>query len=643
MAGVALRSVGASLAILLAAGGAPADTVAPALTAFIRVDQVGYQAATTKIGFVLATADLEGEPFRVETTGGTTVLTGSVGADVGPWNDQYDFVGRIDLTSVTAVGTYRVKIDSPSTVSPWFRVAAAENLYTDLAKNARAFFAAQRDGEDVVAGALDRQPAHLNDATATSYDVPNYHGFDLVGDLDPVGGPVDVEGGWFDAGDYMKFVQTTSYADALLLAAARDAPGLLGPGGTADLSAELRHGTDWLLKMWDDDSRTLYYQVGIGDGNGCGSICADHDIWRLPERDDTYGGGASKYRYIRERPAFRAAPAGDPVSPNLAGRLAASFGLCSQVFRSSDAAYADRCLQAGQRVYALADTSWQGKLLTVSPHGYYPESSWHDDLELGATQLALALLDSGAQPDPAVALDSPQEYVAAAATAARGYLRKEKDDSLNLYDVSGLAHVDLHRAIDLIGGTDDLAVRQSALRKDLRRQLDAGARQADRDPFGVGYAYGFDVASHLFGLVATAVAYDELTGSDQYADLATAQLGAVFGANAWGTSLVVGAGSTFPNCMQHQVANLKGSRDGSDPLLLGAVVNGPNDPRQFHGLGLLSDARACPPDGGDVFKQFTGQGGRYLDDVRAWPAVEPAIDFTATSMLALAHVVAAAG
>ena len=42
--------------------------------------------------------------------------------------------------------------------------------------------------------------------------------------------------------------------------------------------------------MWDDSTQTLYYQVGIGDGNGCGSICGDHDIWRLPQADDTYGG-----------------------------------------------------------------------------------------------------------------------------------------------------------------------------------------------------------------------------------------------------------------------------------------------------------------------------------------------------------------
>ena len=636
-----LRGAVGALAVLVAFGGvtvgpAAADEDAPT-TAFVRVNQVGYPTYATKIALVLSTVDLSGDPFRVKAAGGATVLTGAIGSDDGPWSSKYGFVGRLDLSAVTTTGTYHVEIDSPVAVSPPFRVAPADDLYANVAVNARSFFQAQRDGADVIPGDLGRQPAHLNDATATSYDVPDYDGFDLRGDLDPVGGPVDVEGGWFDAGDYLKFVQTTSYADALLLVAARDAPDVFGPGAPADLTAEVRHGTDWLLKMWDDDSRTLHYQVGIGDGNGCGSICADHDIWRLPEADDTYGGGA-RYRYIRERPALRAAAPGETLSPNLAGRLAAAFGLCSQVFRTTDPAYADQCLRAGERVYDRADTSWRGKLFTVSPRGYYPETSWHDDLELGAIELALALLDPGAAADSTVALGSAEAYVVAAARDAKAYLRKEAYDTLNLYDVAGLAHVDLHHAIDLLDDPGGLAVTQAKLRQDLRRQLDAGVDQAREDPFGVAYPYGFDVASHLFGLVATAASYDDLVGPDPYADFATSQLGAVFGANAWGTSLVVGAGTTFPFCLQHQVANLNGSRDGSAPVLVGGVVNGPNLSSQFEDLGLPDGARVCPPGGGDQFRRFTGQGGRYQDDVRAWLTVEPAIDFTASSVLALARV-----
>ena len=49
--------------------------------------------------------------------------------------------------------------------------------------------------------------------------------------------------------------------------------------------------------MWNDSTSTLYYQVGIGTGNG--KTLGDHDIWRLLQADDTYGGSgwAVRLRY----------------------------------------------------------------------------------------------------------------------------------------------------------------------------------------------------------------------------------------------------------------------------------------------------------------------------------------------------------
>jgi endoglucanase len=95
--------------------------------------------------------------------------------------------------------------------------------------------------------------------------------------------------------------------------------------------------------------------------------------------------------------------------------------------------------------------------------------------------------------------------------------------------------------------------------------------------------------------------------------------------------------------MQHQVANLSGSLDGSPPIVRGAAVNGPNDVSQFDDSATETPdgARACPPGGADPFGRFTSSGAaRYLDNVGAWMSVEPAIDFTAGVPLALARVIA---
>jgi hypothetical protein len=39
----------------------------------------------------------------------------------------------------------------------------------------------------------------------------------------------------------------------------------------------------------------------------------------------------------------------------------------------------------------------------------------------------------------------------------------------------------------------------------------------------------------------------------------------VLGANPWGMSLIIGDGTTFPRCPQHQIANIVGSLSGGCP------------------------------------------------------------------------------
>ena len=105
------------------------------------------------------------------------------------------------------------------------------------------------------------------------------------------------------------------------------------------------------------------------------------------------------------------------------------------------------------------------------------------------------------------------------------------------------------------------------------------------------------------------------------------------GANAWGTTFVVGVGQTFPHCPQDQIANLSGSLDGTPPVHAGGVTDGPAVRGTFSGLGVPDGARACHVSG---FATFDGHGVRYLDDVQSWPSVEPADDYTATALLAFA-------
>jgi endoglucanase len=606
--------------------------------AYIRVNQSGYGAQSSKRAYLMSSQDASAARFAVRNASGKNIYTASVGPDLGSWSTAFPHVYPLDFDSVSAAGSYRIAVAGPvAATSPVFAVDSYANLYATPLVNSLYFYQNQRDGADYIPTALRSAPGHLNDADAAVYFTPKFNQNDgFPGDLKPVGLNIDGSGGWADAGDYLKFVETHSYTVALMLTGARDFPDQMGASaGASSFNDEARFGLDWLQKMWDNANQVLYYQVGIAEGNS--HIIGDHDLWRLPQDDDAYGGTDPQYKYIRNRPVLRAAAPGSLVSPNLAGRLAADFALCFQTFKVSDPAYADQCIASAEAIFDLANPNPQGNLLTAGPFDFYPEVEWRDDLELGAAELYFAV-QSGDLP-PGLPHTNPNFYLKAAAHWAYAYIHGPNDatDTLNLYDVSGLAHYELYRAISLAGNPPGLAVSQADLLSDIAQQLNDAVTQAGMDPFGFGYPWAaYDTTTHGAGLSVMASEYDYLTGMTAYSDQSVRWVANILGANAWGTSLVVGDGTVFPDCMQHQVANLAGSLDGSDPVLAGAVVEGPNT---FAATGIVDGMRKCPVNGGDRFAPFNSSTAVYQDNVQSYSTVEPAIDLGASTPLAFSWLI----
>lgn len=611
----------------------PGTAAAAGGSAFVRVSQVGYPTTSPKRAYLMSRRAETGQTFTVRSTGGATVLSGTVGASLGSWSRRFAHVYALDFDGVQTPGTYTIALGGRAPASsPAFTIAPAPVLYEAPLGNALSFYENERDGPEFIPSPLRSAPAHLNDETAMTYSTPsvNEEG-EFNGELTSLGETIDAAGGWWDAGDYLKFVQTTSYAVDLQLIGVRDFPAQMGATAPhSNFTEEARFGAEWLARMWNDSTRTLYYQVGIGAGNA--DTLSDHDLWRLPQQDDTFGGEDPRSRFIRHRPAFRAAPPGSPVSPNLAGRDAAAFALCFQVFAHTHPELASRCLLAGEHIFELANTDPQGNLLTAIPFGFYPETEWRDDLELGATELAGAL-SSGAQLPSGLPHTQSLYYLEQATDWASAYITHNggEGEGLNLYDVSGLAHFELARALRAAGHPPGLAVSEAQLIANLGQELEAAVEQSHADPFGFGVPWdSSDTASHGDGLSVMASEYDSLTGEPTYSAYAARWLGNVLGANAWGSSFVIGDGSTFPHCPQHQVANIVGSLDGSPPVLAGAVVEGPNEEAS---KGKLSGMRPCPALGGKAFKHFDN-AAVYEDNVQSFTTDEPAIDLTASSMLA---------
>jgi len=643
-----------------------ASGAASAQSALVRVNQVGYVAGASKRAYLMASGAETGATFVIRNSTGSTVFgPTAIGSNLGSWSSTYPDVYALDFDGLTMAGTYSISVTGPfAASSPNFNIDTAANIYSGALANSLFFYQNERDGPNFITTQLRTAAGHLNDQSAKVYVTPNVNrNGRFSGDLTPATlngtqAVIDGEGGWWDAGDYMKFVQTTSYTVALMLIGIRDFPSQMGAIGVMQNGLhwpdEGKFGLDWLQEMWDDTNQILYYQMAIGNGNS--QTISDHDIWRLPQADDTYGGCTSLYRYICHRPVFvnpaalngSAIESGALISPNLAGRMAADFALCYHIYQTSNASYANQCLSSAEHILDLANSAPSGNLLTAIPFSFYPETEWRDDMELGATELYFAVQGCGSTCP--VNLHPASYYLQQAAHWANAYITGPNDaaDTLNLYDVSGLAHFELYRAFSLAGNPTNLETTQAALVADLVKQLNKAIAQSATDPFGFGFPWAtYDTTSHGGGLAVMASecnylvalgANCTLNNSTSAAVYANRQLANILGTNAWGTSLIVNDGATFPLCMQHQVTNLVPNPPDGPPFLSGAAVEGPNS---IATKGTLSGMVACPPNGVDVFAQFNSKAV-YKDFVQSYSTVEPAIDLTASSFLAFSWQIAGA-
>ncbi|WOX14256.1 glycoside hydrolase family 9 protein [Streptomyces sp. N50] len=260
-----------------------------------------------------------------------------------------DHVHIADFSSVRKAGTGYTPVVGDATSYPF---AIAENPYKALSKDALGYFYDVRSGTPIEAqyagDAYARPAGHVGVApNKGDTDVPC-----LPGTCDY---SLDVQGGWYDAGDQGKYVVNGALADWQLMdsyersraegdtAGLRD--GLLSipenHNGVPDVLDESRWETEFLLSM----------QVPAGEPLAGMVHHKVHDLaWTaLPTRPDQ----DSQPRYLH--------------APSTAAtlNLAAAGAQCARVWARYDAAFARTCLTA-------AETAWKAAL--AHPDVYAPSS-----------------------------------------------------------------------------------------------------------------------------------------------------------------------------------------------------------------------------------------------------------------------------
>ncbi|KAI7739206.1 hypothetical protein M8C21_005628 [Ambrosia artemisiifolia] len=171
---------------------------------------------------------------------------------------------------------------------------------------------------------------------------------------------VDLVGGYYDAGDNVKFGLPMAFTVTMM------SWSILEYGNQMGASGELGHamdavkwGTDYLIKA-HPQPHVLYGEVG--DGN------TDHYCWQRPEDMTT-----SRYAYRVDQ--------NNPGS-DLAGETAAAMAAASIVFRHANPAYSRELLTHAGQLFDFAD-KYRGKYdssITVAQKYYRSVSGYADEL-----------------------------------------------------------------------------------------------------------------------------------------------------------------------------------------------------------------------------------------------------------------------
>jgi len=573
--------------------------VEPASTPFaLRYDQIGYAWG----GRLWAVVVGQGEPapaFRIYATAtrcfvgdgvaGPRVLDARSRAGTALTGD------RVDLSAIPGPGEYLVVLADGARFGP---IVVADDPHEVALSLVSRFLRSQRCGA-TTAEASHHGACHLH-ASLTDGDRATASGDGVAvddgyrGDVSETTGPaVDGEGGWHDAGDYIKFLGTTSFTLAVDLIALRDRGAALkrrlGAAPVEELRTELRWGLDWVVKMIGGDA---YYHQVSGE--------RDHQAgFRKPDDDTEH-----PVRGYAHRPVFRLAPG---RGGNLLGRAAAALAAGSEVY-ADDPPYAARLLEVARRAYAEGKRRMMAQ--SPDPTDFYGEGSVTDDLALGAAVLARVTGEAA--------------YRADALTYAQGL---DPDPGSPIYwgGVDALALIET--ALAFADGSPERAAMATKL-----AALAAPIEASDGAPRGPGAAFGYALADfgngtieQSLGAAAVCLAARRLGGHDACVEVARSQLHWLYGQNPFGVSFQIGAGKVFPHHPHHALVETAGF------VLEGAIVGGPT------GIDVIRGDLPVPGPTAP-FAKWSTDDLFYEDVVDNWVVNEPAIDFSAPLVYVVAEL-----
>jgi endoglucanase len=383
-------------------------------------------------------------------------------------------------------------------------------------------------------------------------------------------------GGWYDAGDYNKYVVNAGISVGQLLAAYEIAPNLFPDGslnipesgnGQNDLLDEVKYELDWLKTMQDTDGGVF---VKITSKQFCGMV--------MPAADNLQ-------RWVVGKTTTSALD------------FAAVMAMASRVYGSYDAAYAADCLSRAVEAWdwAVANPSVEYRNPSDILTGEYGDGEFGDEFFWAATELAIAT--------------SGEEY--------KTYVRNHFDNYTPVSEPSWAFVAPL--GIMTLAFASDVCGLQSKAAETIVDFARKSMKQIEQSPQGlphINYNWGSNSGVANTGVLVMS-AY-RLTGDKSFLKGAKAVSDYLLGKNATGYCFITGIkglSGKSPMNPHHRPS----SADGIAEPVPGFLVGGPNGARNDEGDGVTyPDHRpeAC-----------------YVDITASYASNEVAINWNAPAVL----------
>ena len=489
------------------------------------------------------------------------------------WDYSGEEVQTFDISAVKTPGTYRLFRGGEYVGSP---ITVGKNVYDGLVKASLKWFYYQRASmalEPKYAGKWTRAAGHKDDKVIV-------YGSDKATGGKGAGKTIKSQRGWYDAGDYGKYIVNSGitvftlleiyehfpkYADSLTWNIPREFPKY------PELLEEVRYNLDWMLTMQDKDGGVYHKVTTLKFG---GSVLPENDI-------------APRYAIIKN------------VTASL--DFASVMAQASVVYRNIDKAYADKMLKAAESAYAWAKknpTAFYKQPADVQTGGYIPgDEDGKDEFRWAAAELFRATKKA-----------EYQEDLKANAFTANGAWWGDVN-MLAAFRVA-LDSVDFEK--ELVDAAKKVVMNEA---NNLRAVGDTSAYRLPAFPWSWNWGSNSAMANNGIVLVHAYL----LTGDKSYLDGAQQCLDYLLGKNPHDITYVTGFGYRSPRNPHHRPSE----SDLVDDPVPGMLVGGPHLGKQDINLDGKENWK-CPN-----YAAADKPALAYIDDRCSYATNEVAINWNA--------------